>query len=345
MPMSDLSPVPQLKPPPRFRKLELFLLILGVCALGYLVQKFGISTLIENLAATGWTFGVIIGVWLIIYLLNTSAWKLVLGHHAESITFPRLFRITVSAFALNDVTPMLGIGGEPYRIAVVSESLGRSRSVSAVTLYRMIFTLGHMSLLCVGIVIAIVAVDLPSSLKLLLMVLGVVLLSFILVLLSGHRRGVFERVYRGLQRIPLLRRLLQKIPVHPDSLKRMDELITNAYHDRKRDFYGAVGCEFLGRCCMGIEIYLILRSVGLQVDIAQAIFLYLTYSILINVLSAVPYNIGVREGGFYLAMGSMALPPMIGVYLGIVMRIREFFWILIGLIFIALASFRKPKVT
>jgi uncharacterized protein (TIRG00374 family) len=343
--MSDPSPVPQLKPPQRFRKLELFLLILGVCALGYLVHKFGISTLIENLAATGWTFGLIIGVWLIIYLLNTSAWKLVLGHQAESITFPRLFRITVSGFALNDVTPMLGLGGEPYRMAVLSESLGRSRSVSAVTLYRMIFSLGHMLLLCVGIVVTIIEVDLPGSLKLLLVVLGVVLLSIILILLSGHRRGVFERVYRGLEHVPLLRRLLQKVPVNQDSLKRMDELITNAYHDRKRDFYGAVGCEFLSRCCMGIEIYLILRSVGLHVDFAQAIFLYLTYSIVINVLSPVPYNVGVREGGFYLAMESMALPPMIGVYLGIVMRIREFFWILVGLSLIALASFRKPKVT
>jgi uncharacterized protein (TIRG00374 family) len=343
--MSDPSPVPQLTPPRRFRKLELFLLILGVCGLGYLVQKFGISTLIENLAATGWTFGLIIGVWLIIYLLNTSAWKLVLGHQAESITFPRLFRITVSGFALNDVTPMLGLGGEPYRMAVLSESLGKSRSVSAVTLYRMIFSLGHMLLLCVGIVVTIVEVELPGSLKLLLMVLGIVLLSIILVLLSGHRRGVFERVYRGLQRVSFLRCLLEKAPVNQDSLKRMDELITNAYHDRKRDFYGAVGCEFLGRCCMGIEIYLILRSIGLHVDIAQAIFLYLTYSIVINVLSPVPYNVGVREGGFYLAMESMALPPMIGVYLGIVMRIREFFWILVGLSFIALASFRKPKVT
>jgi uncharacterized protein (TIRG00374 family) len=336
---------PQRKPLQRFKKLEVILLIAGLVALSYLVYRFGVDRLLENLAATGWTFGFIIGVWLIIYLLNTSAWKLVLGHQAGSISFPRLFRITVSGFALNDVTPILGIGGEPYRMAILSESMGRSRSVSAVTLYRMIFTLGHMALLCVGIVVTLIAVELPASLKMLLLVVGIVLFSVILILLSGHRRGVFERVYRGIQRVPLLRRLVEKVPVNRDSLKRMDELITNAYHDRRKDFYRAVGCEFLGRCCMGVEIYLILRSVGLHVDVGQAIFLYLTYSILINVLFAVPYNVGVREGGFYLALGSLALPPMVGVYLGIVMRIREFFWILVGLSFIALGSLRKPKVT
>jgi uncharacterized protein (TIRG00374 family) len=327
------------------KKFELVLFVLGLSVLAYLVYRFGFDTLLSNLVATGWTFGLIIGVWFFIYILNTTAWRLALGRDGHTITFPRLFRITVSGSTLNDMTPFLAIGGEPYRMSALSESLGRGQSVSAVTLYRMIFSLGHLLFLLVGIVTILVALELPTSIKVLLAAVGLILLAIISILLSGHRHGVFERIYSRVKRLRVLGRLLQRIPVTQESLRRMDELIMNAYHERKRDFYGAIGCEFLSRCCMGVEIFLILRSVGLHVDLVQAFFLFLTYSILINLFFAVPYNVGVREGGFYLALESLALPPMIGIYLGIVMRIREFFWFFIGLGFIALAGLRRPKTT
>jgi hypothetical protein len=329
----------------RLKKFELIPFVLGLCVLAYLVYRFGLGTLLSNLIATGWTFALIIGVWLFIYILNTAAWRLALGPDAEGITPPRLFQITVSGFALNDMTPFLAIGGEPYRISALSESLGRDRSVSAVTLYRMIFTLGHLSFLLVGILTVLIMLELPSSVKLLLVAAALILVAIISILLSGHRRGVFERIYGRVQRLRALGRILKKIRVSQESLRQMDELVMDAYHERKKDFYGAIGCEFLGRCCMGIEIFLILRSVGLHVNLPQAFFLYLTYSILINLFFAVPYNVGVREGGFYFALESLALPPMLGIYLGIVMRIREFFWYFVGLGLLALAGLRRPKPT
>jgi uncharacterized membrane protein YbhN (UPF0104 family) len=329
----------------RLKKFELIPFVLGLCVLVYLVYKFGFGTLLSNLIATGWTFGLIIGVWLFIYILNTTAWRLALGSGGLGITFPRLFQITVSGFALNDMTPFLAIGGEPYRISALSASLGRGRSVSAVTLYRMIFSLGHLLFLIVGILAVLIVLELPPSVKLLLVMIGLILLVIISLLLSGHRRGVFERLYGRVQRVRVLGRLLKRIPVNQESLRQMDELIMNVYHERKKHFYGAIGCEFLSRCCMGIEIFFILRSVGLHVDLPQAFFLYLTFSILINLFFAVPYNLGVREGGFYLALESLALPPMIGIYLGIVMRIREFFWYFVGLGLLALAGLRRPKPT
>jgi uncharacterized membrane protein YbhN (UPF0104 family) len=343
--MSDVSTTIPHKLSFRPKKFELVPFVLGLCVLAYLVYRFGFGTLLSNLTATGWTFGVIIGVWFLIYILNTTAWRLALGPDGHCITFPRLFRITVSGFALNDLTPFLAIGGEPYRISALSESLGRGRSVSAVTLYRMIFSLGHLLLLFVGILTVLIVLELPTSVELLLVTVGLILLVIISILLSGHRRGVFERLYGRVKRLRVLGRLLEKIPVSQESLRQMDEVIMNAYRERKRDFYGAIGCEFLGRCCMGVEIFLILRSVGLHVDLVQAFFLYLMYSILINLFFVVPYNVGVREGGFYFALGSLALPPMIGIYLGIVMRIREFFWYFVGLSFIALAGLRRPKTT
>jgi uncharacterized protein (TIRG00374 family) len=329
---------------PRLKKIELIFFALGLCALLYLLHRFGFETLLKNLAATGWTFGVIILLWGFIFLLNTTAWKLVLGLEGEAMSFPQLYRITVSGFALNDVTPFLAIGGEPYRMSILAEKMGRGRSVSAVTLYRMIYSLGHILLLLTGVVLSLLTLKLSSLLTLLLSAAGLVLSIVVMLIVSAHREGIFERVFALLQRVSPVRRLLERFSVNQASLKRMDELVTNAYRKRKSDFYGAISLEFLSRCCMGLEIYLILRSVGVRIEIPEAFFLYVVYSLLINILFAVPYNVGVREGGFYFALQSLALPPMIGVYLGIVMRIREFFWVFLGLLFIVVGSARRPSV-
>ena len=41
-------------------------------------------------------------------------------------------------------------------------------------------------------------------------------------------------------------------------------------------------------------------------------------------------QMGTREGGFVLATTTLALPAGIGVYIGLCTRIRELFWILVG---------------
>jgi hypothetical protein len=92
---------------------------------------------------------------------------------------------------------------------------------------------------------------------------------------------------------------------------------------------------------MGLEVYLILRGVGIDVTLASALFLYLVYSIVINLMFFIPMNLGAREGGLYLGLESLGLTPLLGVYLGIVMRLREFFWILLGLLFILLSGEKR----
>ena len=114
----------------------------------------------------------------------------------------------------------------------------------------------------------------------------------------------------------------------------MDAVLTNTYHHQRGKFYTAVGLEFLSRLCMGIEVYLILYGIGIPISLPMALFLYVVYSIIINVLFFIPLNLGAREGGLALGLESLALPPLLGVYLGVVMRIREFVWIMIGLLFI-----------
>ena len=315
--------------------------LVGLAAFCYLVWQFGVDQIIGNAQKAGWSLMYIIGVWLVVYLLNTVSWRLALGSYGGTISFPRLFAVTVSGFVLNYITPVIAIGGEPYKVKALSSRIDPKQSLSAVVLYRMVHLLGHMLLLFSGILLAVVTLALPLAMNVSLLFIGCCICAVILFTVGGHQKGVFERLMRFLENKRLFRHLVLRLRKYEGDLRGMDDIITGVYRNHRGKFYAAVGIEFLSRVCMGVEVYLILNGVGVDMTLISATYLYVIYSIIINVLFFIPMNLGAREGGLYLGLGSLALPPLLGVYLGVIIRLREFFWILLGLLFILFTSSKK----
>ena len=315
--------------------------VFGIAVFVYLVVRFGVDQILMNIHRAGWSLLYVILVWLAIYLLNALAWKLVLGGQGKKVTFVQLFMVTVSGFVINYITPLIAVGGEPYKVKALSGKLGGQQSLSAVVLYRMVHLLGHMLLLFAGIVAAILVLLLPMTMNLVLGGIALVILLVIMLTLIGHRDGIFKKLERLLTRIRFLRRFTQGFLKYQSDVQEMDRVITDVYHHDRGRFALAIACEFFSRLLMGIEVYLILQGIGVETTIVSALFLYVVYSVVINLLFFIPLNLGAREGGLALGLGSLALPPLLGVYIGIVMRIREFFWILLGLLFILLTTDRE----
>jgi len=163
---------------------------------------------------------------------------------------------------------------------------------------------------------------------------GIVVLFIVVLILSGLRYGVFHRITDILERMSFLHRIAGRLRKHEEHFHEMDRVVTHVYQNKRGKFLLAVFLEVLCRACMGFEVYLILHGTGVAISLMSALFLYVAYSIIVNVVFFVPLNLGVREGGLYLGLESLALPPVLGIYLGIMIRIREFVWILLGLLLI-----------
>src|SRR2546426_842331 len=316
--------------------------VFGLAAFLYLALRFGLDQIAANIQRAGWSLLTIVLLWLIVYLLNTFAWMLTLGNGGRRIRFGRLFMVTVSGFVINYVTPVVALGGEPYRVSALSESMGTGQSISAVIVYRMVHLLGHMFALLTGIIAALIVLPLPVSVTVPMALSAVAVCGIIVLTLMGHRHGFFEKLQSGLARIPILRRSAALLEKHRSNFKEMDLAITGPYHHARGKFLLAILLEYVSRICMAFEVFVILRGIGIEVDPVPAFFLYVLYSMIINLLFFIPLNLGAREGGLALGLESLSLPPLLGVYLGVVMRIREFFWILLGLSFMLL-SVHKEK--
>src|SRR5437867_2260042 len=235
------------------RKIRIIFFIVGLAAFIWCVREFGIGQLVRTIERAGWTLLYVILVWLAIYLLNTFSWRLLLTARRNSIRLGELFMVTVSGFVLNYLTPVVALGGEPYKVKALAGSMDTSSSLSLVVLYRMVHLLGHMFLLLTGVLAALILLPLPDAVRGALLLAGVAILLVILVTLSGHRKGVFQPLERLCGRIPFLRRCSPLLERYESNLCEMDGIIVSLYHNSRSRLYLAILLEYASRICMGIE--------------------------------------------------------------------------------------------
>ena len=101
--------------------------------------------LLANLRRAGIWLPAVVGLWIIIYLFNTLSWYIIIrdGKKGTPIPFWKVYKLTVSGFALNYATPVGLMGGEPYRIMELTPYVGASKATSSVILYVMMHIFSH----------------------------------------------------------------------------------------------------------------------------------------------------------------------------------------------------------
>ena len=100
----------------------------GIIAVVIMLFTFDMSyeELWSSLKRAGYYLPLVLLLWLFIYLINTLSWYIIIrsGGERGGLTFTRLYKFTVSGFALNYVTPVGLMGGEPYRIMELTPYIG-----------------------------------------------------------------------------------------------------------------------------------------------------------------------------------------------------------------------------
>jgi uncharacterized protein (TIRG00374 family) len=319
------------------RKLQLALFVVGSAVFGYLVARIGPGALVADAVRTGWMFVPIVLLFGVVYLCNAAAWWLIMADEPSRPPFWRACTITASAFALNFLTPMVNVGGEPFKIAAVAPWLGVRRAAGSVVLYQMLHTFGLLLSFLTAVLLG--ALLLPRS-PLMLATLALafaVLLALTLLLLTGHRRGVLEQALNLLYRMPLLGRVARRLEPRRATLALMDEQITAFYHRDPRRFAQALALEYLSRCVYMAEYLLIALSVGLHIGYLKAYLIGGLTQLVQNVVFFVPFEVGSKEGTLYLLFQLLGLDPALGVYTAIVTRLRDIVWIGagVGLVWLA----------
>src|SRR5207302_3027215 len=189
---------------------------------------------------------------------SAGAWRLTMSH-ARRPSFWRTFAVTISAGALNVLTPVVNAGGEPFRVAALAPWMGKRRAAGSVILHRMLHSFAYVLVWVTAVVFAFALLprDTPKVVLIILGVVGVLLLGSLALIMSAHRKGVLERLLNWMGRVPLLRRLAARLEPRRAMLVELDQQITEFYHHRPGRFLRAILLEYLGRCIFMVELVLI----------------------------------------------------------------------------------------
>ena len=168
------------------KKYQNYFFLIGVLVLLFMAYKLGFDTIYENLRKTGWWFVPIFGIWIVVYLFNAWSLNIIITDgtpESEKVSIWRLLRLTISAYAINYMTP-LGIGGEPYKALKLKNDLGTHKATSSVLLYVMMHYVSHFFFWLISIPVFIFIM--PEVSGVILMVLWAVFIACVLLIFWGY---------------------------------------------------------------------------------------------------------------------------------------------------------------
>lgn len=317
----------------RFRN---FFLLFGIVAVVIMLCTFEVSyeELFANLRRAGYYLPLILLLWLVVYAINALAWYVIIRSSGEmsSLNFARLYKYTVSGFALNYVTPVGLMGGEPYRIMELKPYIGVERATSSVILYVMMHIASHFCFWLSAVVIYVLFYPVGWEMAIILSLIVAFCLFLSILFVKGYRHGMAVACIRLGSKIPFLKqRAIRFAEKNKEKLQDIDNQIALLHRQSKKTFYSSLLLEYLARIVSCLEVWLILNILTTDVSFVNCILILAFSSLLANLLFFMPMQLGGREGGFALAVGGLSLSGAYGVYTALITRVRELVWIVIGL--------------
>lgn len=321
------------------KKAQNIFLFFGLAVLCLMISQLDFEEVWRGITHAGYWFGAVVVLWAFLYIFNASAWYIIIrsdgSEASRKLSFARIYKLTVSGFALNYATPGGLMGGEPYRIMSISPVIGTEKASSSVILYAMTHMFSHFWFWALSIVLFIITQTVTTELALLLFACGVFCLLGLWFFMAGYRKGLANRVLGVARHVPLLKRWAKPfVESHKEQLDTIDRQISALHSQNPRTFVGAVLLELVCRIVSALEIYFILLVVMPDASYTQCILILAFTSLFANLLFFIPLQLGGREGGFLMSVTAFGISTSNAIFVALLVRLRELIWTAIGLLFI-----------
>ena len=281
-------------------------------------------------------FPVLLLLWMFIYGINAGAWYAIIcnGQKGTKVPFMKVFKYTITGFALNSTTPVGLMGGEPYRIMELKPYVGIEKASSSVILYVMMHIFSHFCFWLFSLLIYILSYysQINRTYVVVMSIFVVACMIGIYFFIKGYRSGMVMKLMRFLQRMPFIRnKITGLIEKKGDTFVQIDNQIKDLYRNNKYTFFTSLSLEFVARVLSCLEVYIILLIFSTDASFFDSILILAFTSLFANLMFFSPMQLGAREGGFVMSVALLSIPYSYGVFMALLIRIREVVCVIIGI--------------
>ncbi|MEJ2033457.1 MAG: flippase-like domain-containing protein [Deltaproteobacteria bacterium] len=321
-----------------FKRLHAVLLTLGVLCLVCMLHAVGAGKVWRALASLGWGLIPLILIEGIGEALHTGAWRQCLSFTARSSRpFAQLFWMRVAGYAINYFTPTASLGGEVTRASLIASPDHAAEAISAVLVDKACMALAQLLLVVAGACFLLWQVKLPTALQTGMLLTGSLLATGIFIFLLIQKQGRLGAVLRWLASRRLGGDRWRKLAKNASAV---DEAFRIFYRDRRRDFALALGWHMAGFATGFLQTGLFFVLVNQHPSVAVVAGVWaigLWFDLLVF---AVPMSLGTLEASRIVTFAAVGYQAVEGMAYGMVLRLGQLSWAVLGLLGYAVLTFR-----
>ncbi len=314
------------------RRLNLILLGLALILFVWMLHRVGWPTIWQHLLEVGWWWPLVLLPYGLVNWIETVSWDLLLLS-PERPSLSRLFRLRLAGEALNTLTPTAGLGGEPFKAARLAASgVSWQEATASVVIHKGVTVLSLALYIFLGLALVPFLLALSTSLVWFLLAGALLLALGALIFIVLQGRDPCVQGIRLLERFGLCpRRLKEKEP----DLEVLDAQMAAFYREHPGRGLLSLALFVLAWMTHAIEVYLIFWLLGHPIGVGLAVCLDALAMLFTAMGFFIPVSLGVQDGGNILLALGFNLGATLGAAFSVIRRLREAFWMGLGLIFAA----------
>ena len=312
--------------------LQALAFILGLGLLIYVINRVGVQPLFDALLRVGFGFFVILGLSGLRHVLRTVAMRAAVPPEHRRISFRNAFAARLGGEAISFLTFTGPLLGEATKVALLRKRVPLTYGVPALVVDNLLYNLSVVFFVLSGAVVMLLRYPLPPGVYLVLIFIAAVASSGILIAAIAAKRRVMLLTWL-IDRLGELRLSPKVILKRRHHIYHLESKVYDFYKHHPGAFFLMILCNLLAHASSVAEVFLALKMLGFQPQIAQAYIIESLTKVINFAFAFVPGTIGVYEGGTEVILQKgLGFTPAAGLALALVRKAAIVVWTSIGLL-------------
>jgi putative ABC transport system permease protein len=312
--------------------LQTLAFLLGLGLLIYVINRVGVQPLFDALLRIGFGFFVVLGLSGLRHVLRTISMRAAVPAEHRRITFRHAFAARLGGEAISFLTFTGPLLGEATKVALLRKRVPLTYGVPALVVDNLIYNLSVVFFVLSGAVVMLLRYPLPPGVYVVLLIIAAVAASGILIAAIAAKRRVMLLTWI-IDRLGELRLSPKVILKRRHHIYHLEQKVYDFYKHHPGAFFLMIACNLLAHAASVAEVFLALKMLGFQPQVAQAYFIESLTKVINFVFAFVPGTIGVYEGGTEVILQKgLGFTPAAGLALALVRKAAIVVWTSIGLL-------------
>ncbi|MCC7411689.1 MAG: flippase-like domain-containing protein [Gammaproteobacteria bacterium] len=306
-------------------------LLAGIALFGWVMTASDVGLLWQHLLRLGWAgmaiTAMIGALWV---FTDVAAWLLTLPALPFTVRWlGRLTRVLAIGEAVNNLTPLVPLGGEPIKALLLNRryGIGYGDAASSLILAQALILMGHALFVTTCLVLVMQRDDVPAGWR------TAAAATLVTIAVLGTASYLVPRLRLLSQATHRLtpRRWRHQVDTLVGALARIEGQIETFFARTHGRFCVAMLLAAGAWFVEALEVWIILMLLQLPASAADAVIIAGLVSVARAASFFIPSAVGAQEGAYFVVTAAVLGTPEPGLAVAVLRRVRELAWMAFGL--------------